>query len=90
MTVLEAMASGVTVVATRVGGIPQIISHGLSGLLVNSNDLDGLVSAFEKLVADESLRKKLANAGFCFVQQEYSIEQMTRLYSQVYRKALVQ
>lgn len=90
MTVLEAMASGVTVVATRVGGIPQIISHGLSGLLVNSNDLDGLVSAFEKLVADESLRKKLANAGFCFVQQEYSIEQMTRLYSQVYQKALVQ
>lgn len=90
MTILEAMASKTPVVATRVGGIPQIIAHGQTGLLVNSNDVNGLCSALEELIMNSDLRKSMAESAFQFVRQEYSIERMVSLYHQIYQEALSQ
>ena len=88
MVILEAMASGTPVVATRVGGIPQLVMDGQTGLLVDSNDLTGLCSAYEKLISNEALRKSLVDNAFQFVQKEYSVEQMTNAYSKIYREVL--
>ncbi len=58
--VMEAMALGVPVVATRVGGVPDLIAHGHSGWLVEPKDAAGLALAIKTLGSDEALRNRLA------------------------------
>lgn len=63
LTVLEAQASGVAVVATRAGGIPDFVSDGDNGLLVPSGDVDALSKALERVLTDRELRTRLARRG---------------------------
>ncbi len=63
VAILEAMAAGVPVVASSVGGIPEIIRCDDEGLLVPPGDAEALAGAIEKLLADEGLRRRLAAAG---------------------------
>jgi glycosyltransferase involved in cell wall biosynthesis len=58
--ILEAMALGVPVLATRVGGVPDLISHGRSGWLVEPDDADALAEAITTLCADRARRQQLA------------------------------
>jgi glycosyltransferase involved in cell wall biosynthesis len=60
---LEAMAAGRAVVATRVGGTPELILDGKTGLLVARNDPTGLAGALRRLLADASLRAALGTAA---------------------------
>jgi glycogen synthase len=57
--VLEAMAHGRPVVATRVGGIPDLVEDGVTGLLVEPGDRDALRAALERLLADPELRRRM-------------------------------
>jgi glycosyltransferase involved in cell wall biosynthesis len=59
LTVLEAMAHGRPVVATAVGGIPELVEDGVTGLLVEPGDVAGLRGALERLLADPVLRRRL-------------------------------
>jgi glycosyltransferase involved in cell wall biosynthesis len=61
--VLEAMAAGLPVVATRVGGIPEVIEDDISGLLVSSQDTQALASAILRILEDPELAARLAQAG---------------------------
>lgn len=61
--VIEAMASGVPVIATRSGGIPEIITHMLNGMLVPENDAAALAAAVLEILHDPSLQGRLAEAG---------------------------
>lgn len=61
--VIEAMACGKPVIATSVGGIPEILTTEVNGLLVPSNDVPMLASSLTRLITDEELRQKLADAG---------------------------
>jgi glycosyltransferase involved in cell wall biosynthesis/serine acetyltransferase len=61
--VLEYMAAGLPTVATRVGGIPEIIRDHVSGLLVRPNDPPALAAAILRVLQDDDLRKRLATAG---------------------------
>jgi glycosyltransferase involved in cell wall biosynthesis len=61
--VLESMAAGVPVVATRVGGIPELIDDGVDGLLVEPGDAAGLAEAMTRLATDEALRVRLGAAA---------------------------
>jgi glycosyltransferase involved in cell wall biosynthesis len=63
VAVLEALAAGVPVVATEVGGIPEIVRDGVDGLLVPSDRPAALAAAIGKIVSDESLKRRLAEAG---------------------------
>lgn len=63
MPVAEAMAASVPVVATRVGGIPELVEHGKTGLLVEADDAPGLAEAILRLLADEDLRKTLGQSA---------------------------
>ena len=63
VALLEAMAHGCPVVATRVGGIPQLVEHGGSGLLVPPRDPAALRAAIEALLADPDLGRRLGRRG---------------------------
>jgi glycosyltransferase involved in cell wall biosynthesis len=63
LAVLEMMARGRAVVATRVGGVPEMIEHGVSGLLVAPNDADALASAIETLLAEPLVKDAYGRAA---------------------------
>ncbi len=60
---LEAMAAGKPVIASRVGGIPELVIDGKTGILVESENIGDLAMAIEKLCSDAELRQRLGNAG---------------------------
>lgn len=84
IAILEAMAAGRAILATRVGENPRIIDHGVDGLLVEPQDLDGMTSALTRLVCDTDLRRRLGNAAARKVSSEFTIEKMTRSYERMY------
>ena len=88
MTILEAMASRVPVIATRAGGIPDIIKDDETGLLINSQDAKALGTKIESLVDDQCKRRRLAAAAFEFVTMNHSFERMCDAYLQVYREVI--
>ncbi|MEN6493745.1 MAG: glycosyltransferase, partial [Thermoguttaceae bacterium] len=70
--VLEAMAMEVPVIATRIAGLPKLIEHETSGLLVEPEDTEGLTAALGQLLADPDRRRTLAAAGRRTIEQRYS------------------
>ncbi|WP_120716546.1 glycosyltransferase family 4 protein [Tsuneonella amylolytica] len=73
VVVMEAMAIGVPVIASRVAGIPELIEDEVTGLTVTPTDDSALASAIERLAADEDLRRKIVAAGKERVFAEHSI-----------------
>jgi glycosyltransferase involved in cell wall biosynthesis len=74
LTVLEGLASGTAVLATSVGGTPEMIRHGDNGWLVNRRDQDDLVSGMLTLLRDESLRRQMGSNGRRDATQRFSID----------------
>jgi sugar transferase (PEP-CTERM/EpsH1 system associated) len=83
-TILEAMASGLPVVATGVGGNPELVQHGATGTLVPPSDVDALAAALGRYVDDEGLRRRHGAAARRRAEEEFSIERMTRRYEAMY------
>lgn len=88
MALLEAMAMGKTVVATRVGGIPDVITHNENGLLVDVDDSAALAENLLKVITDNKLRLRLGTAAKEMVRQQYSAVSVSRKYEQIYKQAL--
>lgn len=68
-TLLEALAAGTPVIATEVGGIPEVLRDGENGLLVPAGDVDALAAAIDRLVHDDALRASLAAAAAPSVEE---------------------
>lgn len=83
-TVLEAMAAGVPVVATRVGGVDELVVDGVTGLLVEPAKPDQLAGAVGRLIDDEVLRRRMGAAGDERATAQYSVETMLREYGALY------
>lgn len=88
LTILEAQAAGVPVAASSVGGVPEIIGDGETGLLFDPGDDAGLVTAMERLIADKPLRARLAAEGQTRVREKFSLEKMRESYRTVYEELL--
>jgi glycosyltransferase involved in cell wall biosynthesis len=85
--VLEAMAAGLPVVATAVGGVPEIVTDGVTGLLVPPRTPADLAAAIGRLAADPALRARLGAAGRAAVSA-YSVAACVDRHEAVYRKLL--
>lgn len=85
--VIDAMGLGVPPVAFRVGGLPELIQDGRSGLLVPAGDIAAFAAAIETLVGDASLRRTLAAAG-PERAAEFSVDRMVRGTQSVYSTVL--
>jgi glycosyltransferase involved in cell wall biosynthesis len=70
--ILEAQATGTPVIATRVGGVPDVINHGETGLLCDPHDPTDLTAALDRLASDEDERTRLAQQGREVVETDYS------------------
>ena len=74
------------VVATAVGGVPEMIQDEVTGLLVPAHDPDALAAAISRLLIDHPLADTLARAGHNFVIANFSLGQMIRAVSAIYEE----
>lgn len=71
--VIEAMSQAVPPVVTRVGGMPELVEDGVSGLVIAPRDASGMSAAFERLAADPALRKKMGASAKQRIQERFHI-----------------
>lgn len=89
VTILEAMATALPVVASRVGGVPQLVLDEQTGLLVDPSDPEALVDALSAYIRDPQLCARHGAAGRAHVLANYSINEMVAGYDSLYRCHLV-
>lgn len=82
IAVLEAMATGLPVVATAIDALPEVITHEANGLLVPAGDSAALADALHRLALDEPLRDRLGQAALADVRSLFSIQHATQLYAE--------
>jgi glycosyltransferase involved in cell wall biosynthesis len=87
MAVLEAMACALPVIATKVGGLNDLIQDGTNGILVEPAKPDQLISALTKLASSPQLRARIGKSGYQTVCEKYDVEQhvsqLVKIYTQV-------
>jgi glycosyltransferase involved in cell wall biosynthesis len=89
ISVLEALASGVPVVSTRVGGVPHLVQHGKTALLVLPGDVDAMAQAVIRVLEDPDLADRLVTAGLGEIQQ-YTWPRVQEKLQSVYTDALTE
>ncbi len=88
LAALEAMACGVPVVASRVGGLPEVVAHGETGYLLPVGDVDGMAEASVGILEDEELWARLSRAGRERAVHEFSGEKIVPRYEALYKEVL--
>jgi len=87
---IEAMALGTPVISTNIVGIPEMIGHNESGLLVNEKDPKGLAEAMDALLGSEGLRKRLSQAGVLKVKRDFHLTKNVRRLKEHFLSSLAQ
>ena len=86
LTVLEAMARGLPVVATRVGGLPEVVDHGVTGLLIPPADPAALAGAILEIWTDPDRCAQMGHAGRQCVEERFDVRRMLGQYEALYRE----
>jgi glycosyltransferase involved in cell wall biosynthesis len=87
-SVLDAMAAGVPVVATRAGGIPEVVEDNETGLLARPRDARSLAEALEKILRERNLTRRLARSAKKKVAARFTVKNMVAKQARIYRKLL--
>lgn len=87
-TILEAMASGLPVIATNVGGNPELVMDGVTGQLVASQDVDAMACAMLQLLHEPQRVAAMRSAGRSLALQRYSLSAMVTAYAELYEREL--
>lgn len=88
MSALEAMAAGLPVVATAVGGVPELVLEGETGFLVPTGDAPALGHALERLLNDTDLRRRLGDAGRRRAETTFALRDWQAAHLELYRELL--
>jgi glycosyltransferase involved in cell wall biosynthesis len=86
LTLLEGMSSGLPVIATRVGGIPEIVDDGVNGFLVQSKNPEAIAERILELNADPGLRRRLGETARERILERYTAEKVVGEYLEIYEK----
>jgi glycosyltransferase involved in cell wall biosynthesis len=84
--VLEAMAAGLPMVATRVGGVPGLVEDGVSGILVERGDADALTDGIRRLLDDPELRRRMGEAGKARQLEHYDVRNLVEMLEELYTR----
>lgn len=84
LVLLEAMISGLPVIASRIGGIPEIIEDEINGILFEAQNSDELAQDLIKLIDDPEKRKKIASSGQKTVLEKFTAQKMAENYEKIY------
>jgi glycosyltransferase involved in cell wall biosynthesis len=90
MSVLEAMAMGKPVVASRIGGIPELVSDGETGLLFEPGDADDLCIKMQAVASDLALRTRMGHAGRLRVETEFSLDSHNERLLEIYESVMTE
>jgi colanic acid/amylovoran biosynthesis glycosyltransferase len=85
VALMEAMAAGLPVVASNLSGIPELVEHEVTGLLIEPGDVEAIADALERLSRDEALRDRMGRAGVYKVAAEFSLQANTRQLLELFR-----
>lgn len=88
MVILEALTIGVPVIATRVGGVPEIIQTDETGILVEPRDTEALARAMIWALTNPAQAGQLARQGQAMVRQRFSVEAMVKATNCVYHEVM--
>jgi len=88
ITILEAMATGIPVVATAVGGTPEVLEHARGGALVPSRDPDALAAAMLRFAADTRAREDAGAAGRERLSTHFTVDRMIDDYARLYQRLI--
>lgn len=84
LALLEAMASGIPVIATDVAGTREVIQHQVNGILIPAKNPESIAEAFVQLKDDPELRRRLSEQALTFVREKYSVEANMKAYLKLY------
>ena len=90
MAVLEAMASGKAVIASRNGGIPELVEEGTTGLLFESGNADELRLKLQTLGSDTTLQAEMGRAARAKVQRDFSLQKHNESLLRIYESVLTE
>jgi N-acetyl-alpha-D-glucosaminyl L-malate synthase BshA len=88
MAAMEAMACGTPVVASRVGGLPEVIEDGHTGFLCDEDDVDAMADRGIELLTDRALHERIAGAGAIVVREKFCEERIVPQYLQLYQDVI--
>jgi sugar transferase (PEP-CTERM/EpsH1 system associated) len=88
IALLEAMAAGLPVIATRVGGNPEVIMNGINGYLVESEDVEGLSNVLINLAGDVVRREEMGRAARAHVTDKFDLKKTIRNYEKIYMEIM--
>ena len=88
LVIAEAMRAGLPVVASNVGGIPEVVADGETGFLVPPDDVDALAGALQRLLDDPELRARMGQAGERRFEANFTLDRMVASYESLYSEVL--